>query len=156
MIAPGITVKDARGPTGKAALEAMKKLRGNATLHLIAGGKRGADVNATIAAVQASHGRNPWYIASDDKLILKLMLMRFAVAAETVKSKALNDIGRFVLRSLLSNVTAQRNKDGSTFARLTEKYIAYKKRKFGFTVPILKATGDLLGGVRVVINRTGQ
>jgi hypothetical protein len=55
--------------------------------------------------------------------------------------------------SIRRNVEEQRNPDGSAFTKLTAAYARRKQRKVGFIVPILRATGDLLGGLRVRVDR---
>jgi len=65
----------------------------------------------------------------------------------------LQRIGDKMLKVMLGHVKSQTSKGGVPFRGLTDSYAAYKRRKYGFTVPILKATGDLLGGLRVRVDR---
>jgi len=60
-------------------------------------------------------------------------------------------IGNMLLISVQENVATQRNPDGSAFRPLSPNYAAAKRRKFGFVTPVLRASGDLLGGLKVRI-----
>lgn len=144
---------------------------GDWSLAVEAGGR---EENAMIAAVQSKWRRNPWYISKDDRKLINAKLTR-AFAADVNRQvgallgakpdearnaaneeRLVRDLRRIadsVLSGFLGNVRRQTNKDGSPFAALTDAYAAYKRRKHGFTKPILKATNDLLGGLRARVDR---
>lgn len=127
---------------------------GDVTFSVRTGGARGAATNRLIAAVQAGRRRNPFFL-NDRALVAITQAARglASTVAETVQA-AEETVKALILISIGENVAAQRNPDGSSFTQLTANYAAAKRRKFGFVLPILKATGDLLGGLRVTIERT--
>lgn len=122
-------------------------------ISVVPSGARGADRNATIAAVQRKHGRSPWYISKGDMEPIRFVAKSLGSADASLRQRAITTIGQLMLAAIGNNIAKQSNADGARFARLTKAYAAYKQRKFGFIAPILKATNDLLGGLRVRIDR---
>jgi hypothetical protein len=119
---------------------------------IVAGGARGASKNALIAKFQAARLRNPFYLNARTVGIVKAAAPALFSAAGAAKRTA-ETIGAAMLISIHENVDAQRNADGGKFTALSAKYAAYKRRKFGFVTPVLRATGDLLGGLKVRVIR---
>ncbi len=74
-------------------------------------------------------------------------------ADASVRQRAITTIGQLMLAAIAHNVERQRDKSGGAFAPLSKAYAAYKQRKYGFIAPILKATNDLLGGLRVTVDK---
>lgn len=124
------------------------KLAGGADVGIAATGR---PTNALIAKVQASNRRNPFYLSRTARQRIRDLLS--AAKPGPFHVDTLAKIGDVMLKAIKDNVRSQANKDGSIFAPLSPEYAAYKRRKFGFTTPILKATNDLLGGLRWVIDR---
>lgn len=120
---------------------------------IVAGGSRGASKNALIAKVQAGQMRNPFYLDQQAKEGIRFAAGGLTAAQYSVRKRAVEIMGELMLLAIGRNVERQQNPGGNRFKPLTDKYAAYKRRKFGFTVPILKATGDLLGGLRVRIQK---
>lgn len=147
------------GPAVSAAVAAKAKAVMLSTdgiaVSVVAGGNRGADKNALIAAVQAARKRSPWFIkkGSETWSALRFVAGGLTSSDYSVRKRAVDQIGKLMIEAIGLNVAAQRNQDGSAFAPLTAAYAGYKRRKFGFVAPILKATGDLLGGLRVRVDR---
>lgn len=131
----------------------------------------GRGENPMIVHVQAKLGRNPFYLTRNEREPIKAAIAKVFAAqvmaslraqlgrpprpdnsADTVAAHLLR-IGERMLKVMLGHVKAQTSKGGVPFRALTDSYAAYKRRKYGFTVPILKATGDLLGGLRVRVDR---
>lgn len=122
-----------------------------ASVSVVAGGSRGAEKNTLIAKVQAKQLRDPFYVDEPGKESLRFVLSGLTAAAYSTRKRALDLAGEIMLNGIGRNVERQQNPGGQSFKELTEKYARAKQRKFGYVVPILKATGDLLGGLRVVI-----
>lgn len=120
------------------------------TIAVTTGGARGAEKNALIARVQAAHGRNLAYINSRAMQLIRAAIPGLFQGAAAARRTA-EAIGNAMLISIQENVAAQRNPDGSAFRPLSPNYAAAKRRKFGFVVPVLRASGDLLGGLKVRI-----
>ncbi len=118
------------------------------------GGKRGGHLNALIAQTQKHLGRNPWYQNQDTLAKIRKVAKDAATADKPIRDSILRQIGRLLLLGVLENVRNQKNRDGTTFRELSARYAAFKRRKFGYIHPILQATGDLLGGLRVVVTKT--
>ena len=123
------------------------------TISIVAGGQRGQALNTLIARVQAGVDRNPFYLSKDEREALKFILRGMTSEDAGTRRAAVDKAGREMLDAVLRHVLQQQNKSGKPFKALSERYAAYKRRKFGFVVPILKATGDLLGGLRVLVDR---
>lgn len=122
-------------------------------LSVVPGGARGAEKNALIAAVQAGRQRSPWYIDSGDMEPIRFVAKALGSADASVRQRAITTIGQLMLAAIAHNVERQRDKSGGRFAPLSKAYAAYKQRKFGFIAPILKATNDLLGNLRVTVDK---
>lgn len=155
MSTPGVTLPSGIPSRVQDAVRRRMTIVGaklTADINVVAGGQRGIDANTMIANVQAANRRNPWYLADKAKDACRILVRRMA-ADPALADAQLKRIGRLVLDGILENVANQANRGGKPFKALTAAYAAYKQRKFGFTVPILKATNDLLGGLRVVIER---
>lgn len=125
---------------------------GTVTIGVVAGGRRGPEKNALIARVQADRQRNPWYIDKDTMTAIRF-LARGLGGESTDKTSIFRQIGTLLVESVRKNVAAQKNANGSTFAELSARYAAFKRRKFGFVHPILKASSDLLDGLKAVITK---
>ncbi len=123
------------------------------TVSVVAAGNRGGRLNALIAAVQAGRKRSPWYINKEAMEAIRFALRGLASGSASTRFRALDTIGKLMLESVARNVEKQQNPDGSRFTPLTPEYAHYKRRRFGFIAPILKATNDLLGGLRVRITK---
>ncbi len=63
-------------------------------------------------------------------------------------------IGERMVEAIIENFERQRNKGGSRFKDLSPAYKKRKQREHGFVYPILKATSDLMGGVKAFYRRT--
>jgi len=126
---------------------------GTSTVNVVAGGQRGGRKNAMIAAVQAIAKRSPWYPNREAMQAIRFAARGLASGDRGTQVRALADIGEVLLASIRRNVAEQKNPDGSQFKALTAAYARRKQRKLGFTIPILRATGDLLGGLRVRVDR---
>jgi hypothetical protein len=51
---------------------------------------------------------------------------------------------RAYMTRALEKIDSQRQSSGAPFGRLTESYAEWKRNKYGFAIPILKATGQLV------------
>ena len=130
------------------------------SVEIVAGGRRGEAKNALIAQVQAARKRNPWYISDDIMSLIRLLLhdlirqqTAFGLARGLVGPQFLKDVGNLMVLSVQENIRQQKNRDGTTFGELSKRYAAFKRRKFGFVSPILKATGDLIDGIKAVVHK---
>lgn len=126
---------------------------GTVTIGVATGGRRGAEKNAMIARVQAGLKRNPWYVDKDTLTAIRFLLRGVSGENADVPS-ILKQIGDVMVNAVRLHVEQMRNSNGSTFAELSARYAAFKRRKYGFIHPILKASNDLLGGLKAVIMRT--
>jgi hypothetical protein len=102
---------------------------------------------------QAARKRNPFYVNRRAMQTIRFLVNGLTSAVDSVRMGAEKAIADELLVSIGENVEGQRNPDGRGFTPLTAAYARRKQRKFGFTIPILKATGDLLGGLRTRVNR---
>lgn len=129
------------------------------TIEIVAGGVRGSAQNALIAKTQAKPTggrwrRNPFYLSQRTKERLRFLARGMTSNEPSTRRRTADDIGNVVLQGVYENVEGQRNPDKSKFTKLTPAYAAYKRRKFGFVTPILRASGDLLGGLAVRVQST--
>lgn len=131
------------------------------TVEIVAGGRRGPAKNSLIAQVQAARKRDPWYINDDIILLIKSLLhdvirqqTAFGLGKNLVGPQFLKDVGNLMVLSVQENIRQQKNKDGTTFGELSKRYAEFKRRKFGYTHPILVASRDLIDGIRAVITST--
>ncbi len=120
---------------------------------VVAGGKRGALKNALIAHAQANQQRDPFYLNKRAMEVIRFLAKGLVSKAVGVRESAAKQMGDAMLISIGENVQGQRNPKGDRFRPLTAGYALRKQRKHGFTIPILKATGDLLSGLRVRITK---
>lgn len=127
---------------------------GNVEIGVVPGGRRGTEKNALIARVQAGMQRNPWYLSKDDLTAIRFLLRGLAGGDGSRVDAVLKQIGAIMVDATRSHVEQMKNANGSTFRELTARYAAFKRRKFGQIHPILKASNDLLGGLKAVISRT--
>ena len=146
-----IDAEGVRGETEKVTQALRQRMGGTWEVEIITGGRRGGVKNALIARAQANRRRDPFYINRKAKETIKFLVNGLTSVIESTREMAAKQIGDAMLISIGENVQKQANKEGSGFTPLTSGYALRKKRKFGFTTPILKATGDLLGGLRARI-----
>ncbi len=147
------------GATIKGAIESLN-LTGTTTISIVAGGRRGGAENAKIANAQARprNGRwkrDPFYLSARTKERLRFLARGMTSTDSGLRTRTAEDMGQVMLEGVKENAAGQRNPDGAPFTKLTANYAAYKRRKFGFTSPVLKATGDLLDGLQVKVDRGG-
>ncbi len=155
-MAVGVELQGAGEPMARviaAKLAGLTAVTESHAVNIVAGGARGGKKNAMIAAVQAIAKRSPWYPNKQAMEGIRFAARGLASDSRTTQVRALSDIGELLLASIRRNVEEQRNPDGSAFKPLTAAYARRKQRKLGFTIPILRATGDLLGGLRVRVDR---
>jgi hypothetical protein len=118
-----------------------------------AGGARGGAKNGTIARALAAHGRN--FFWGNKKTVGAIAFAArglFGTAAE--RRRAEQTISAQLLIGIGENLQAQKNPNGASFTQLSARYAAEKRRKFGRVVPIGRASGDLIGGLKVEVRRT--
>lgn len=132
-----------------------ERIPGTTIFEVRADGKRGAAKNALIAAVQASMQRNPFWLNAKAKTAIAYAARGLFSATAGPRKQAEDLIGSLLLVSVGENMAAQKNPGGGSFRTLTERYAAKKQRLRGFVTPILKATGELLGGLKVAVTRVG-
>lgn len=116
------------------------------------GGMRGAHRNAVIALVQAEAGRNPFYLSREQSANVCSQVAKIA----TGRGYNWRTVGHTILEAIKENADSQISANGRGFTRLTEAYAKRKAKKHGFVIPILKATGDLLNGLKVRIDQKRQ
>ncbi len=136
------------------AIELNERLAGDLTVEVVAGGKRGGLRNALIAHAQANKRRNRVYLGNEAMQVVRFLARDLASRLASVRSAVGKAIGDEMIESIAKNVQKQQNVEGDKFTPLTAGYALRKQRKHGFVLPILKATGDLLGGLRVRILRS--
>lgn len=123
------------------------------TIAIATGGARGAEKNALIARAQANRQRDPFYLPTEALAKIQALAQTMFGLARDARGPVLELIGTVMLATIQSNVDGQRNPGGQPFTPLTVAYAKRKQHRFGFVVPILRATGDLIKGLRVVIDR---
>lgn len=131
----------------------MTQAVGTTEIGVVAGGRRGAAKNALIAQVQAARQRNPWYIDKDAMTAIRFIARGLASEDSGVVANALKQIGALLVEGVRRNIENQKGPGGATFAELTARYAAFKRRKVGFIHPILRLTGDLMDNLKAVITR---
>ncbi len=141
------------GATIEAKLRAVIAGFDGTSINVVAGGSRGQSKNTLIAKVQQKQLRDPFYLDSQAREAIRFVANGLTAAAYSTRKRAVDLIGELMLTSIARNVEKQRNPNGAAFKRLTAAYAAYKKRKFGFIVPLLRASGDLLNGLKVVVSK---
>lgn len=127
---------------------------GTVEIAVVPGGKRGSATNALIAHVQAARQRNPWYLDKDALTAIRFVARGLASEESGVAVNALKQIGALMVENVRRNIEAQRGPNGQTFRELTARYAAFKRRRVGFIHPILRATGDLIDGLKAVVTRS--
>jgi len=125
----------------------------SAEIGIATGGARGAELNALIARAQANRGRDPFWFPSNVVDDLRERIRRALGVNGPARAAVYQGIGNVMLTTIQSNVDAQRGPGGTSFRSLTPEYARRKQRKFGFVTPILRATGDLMKGLKVVITK---
>jgi hypothetical protein len=138
--------------TIEAAIAAAVRGMDDASVSIIAGGRRGQAKNTIIAKVQAGLMRDPFYLDQQAMDSIKAAFNGLIASAYSTRRRALVLAGELMLNAIGRNVDRQQNPGGEAFKALTARYAAAKQRKFGFKVPILRASGDLLDGLRVLID----
>lgn len=118
---------------------------------IVAGGARGSAKNTLIARVQQAWQRNPFYLDDQAKQSIAFALRGLTAGSYSTRLRALTLAGEAMKNAIARNLAAQANPDGSNFRALTEKYAAYKRRKFGYVVPIMRASGDLMDNLQVKV-----
>ncbi len=127
---------------------------GTVEIGVVAGGRRGPEKNSLIARVQAAMKRNPWFIDKDTMQAIRFVARGFTSEDASVVASAFKQIGTLLVDGVRQHIGQMKNANGSTFTELTTRYAAFKRRKHGFIHPVLRATGDLMDGLRAVITRT--
>lgn len=121
---------------------------------------RSGATNATIAAAQSKPRsgkwkRNPFFFNQQAIALIKSAAKDLYSLVNGTRQSAIQRVKQAILVTILSNARNQTNPDGSKFTALTPEYARRKAAKFGYK-PILEATGDLLGGLRVRVTRSGE
>jgi hypothetical protein len=142
---------------GAAAIEAkLNQVLGSfegATVSVVAGGLRGQSKNTLIARILQAAKRNPFYLDAQAMEAIRFALRGLTASAYSTRKRALEIVGELMLNAIGRNVDKQANPDGSGFKALSPNYAAYKRRVFGFVIPVTRATGDLLKGLKYVVGR---
>lgn len=110
-------------------------------------GPRSGSQNAEIAAAQIRMGRNPWLISKKERgEVLSRAMFHLRKFDKTGKAQfikyGLGEIATAYIKLCMRHITQQRS-GNVPFRELTKSYAKQKKRDFGFTKPILVATGQL-------------
>ncbi len=150
-----MTVVELQGYDKIAAVIAGKvRAAGTIEFDVIPGGNRGPHRNALIARIQEARDRNPWYLGKEALEGIRFASRGLISLDATTVASSIRTISDLLLTAVRANVGAMKNPDGSSFRELSAKYAAFKRRKFGFIHPILKATNDLIGGLKVLVKKT--
>lgn len=144
--------EDKISSTIEAAIKASIGGMDGASVCVVAGGARGGDKNALIAKVQAKQLRDPFYLDAQAKEAIRFAAQGLTAAQYSTRKRAAALMGELMLNAIGRNVEKQQNANGGGFKPLSKNYAAYKRRRFGFVTPILRATGDLLKRLKVVID----
>ena len=138
---------------GQVAGNIAERIGETTEIELHFGGKRGDARNRMIAEVQKKRGRNPFFLDKDAIATIKPMVGQLVNSYAGVRRMAARQIGEAMIDAIARNVGAQRGPGGRGFTPLSPEYAKRKRKQFGFIQPILKATGDLLGGLVVRVQR---
>lgn len=150
----GVELKDEGGAAAiEAKINAAIGSINGTEISIVAGGTRGSATNTMIARVQAGQQRDPFYLDKQAKEAIRFAANGLMAKVYSTRKRAVEIIGELMLLAIGRNVEKQQNPGGSKFKALTPNYAAYKRRVFGSALPILKATNDLLGGLRVRITK---
>jgi hypothetical protein len=125
----------------------------SAEIGISTGGVRGADLNAIIARAQANQGRDPFWFPPAVVEELRGRILKALGVNSGARGAIYQGIGNVMLTTIQANVDNQRGPGGVSFRALTPEYAKRKQRKFGFITPILRATGDLMAGLKIVITK---
>lgn len=144
-----------------AARAKVRKLSTVEVLVVAGSGDRTADENTVIAKVQAKQDRNPFYLTREQVAEVRNTLSRTLVRRggdgnPEIDDRALKAVGERMLEYVRANVAAQRNPNGRGFRPLTPAYAKAKRSAVGFERPILRRTGELIDGLRIVVRRPGS
>lgn len=151
MFVPTIQIK-AQDDNALKLKQSLDRFDDTYDVRIVTGGWRGADKNSLIAKVQAKLGRDPFYLSDELKEAMRFVV-GVAFKDEEKRQAQLKKLGQLILDDVLEHIEKGINKGGKAFKDLTDKYAAYKQRKFGFKHPILKATGDLMFGLRAEVKQ---
>ncbi len=150
-----MTSVELQGMDKMAAVIAGKvRAAGTIEFDVVPGGSRGPHRNALIARIQQARDRDPWYLGKEAMDGIRFASRGLTSFDATTIASSVRTISDLLLTAVRANVEAMKNPDGSTFRQLSAKYAAFKRRKFGFIHPILKATNDLIGGLKVLVKKT--
>lgn len=154
MIGAGLQIEISESVTKSVrdALQAQREKWGTTAIAVVTGGSRGTAANALIAEVQAKLGRDPFYLVDPWLQSIREMIRFAAARPEGYSQNDLHAIGERMLENIRANVGRGQNKRGSAFTPLTADYAREKARKHPGR-PILVATGDLVDGLHVEIER---
>lgn len=114
---------------------------------------RGAEENAMIARVQKGKQRNPFYLTREDRHLVKATGKGLGSASTTLRFNTFKAIGDYMHDAVMRNFQQQRNPGGGSFKPLSKNYAEAKRRKYGFTTPILKASNQLMPSLHIRIDR---
>ncbi len=147
--------------TIEAAINAVIRRFDGIEVAIVAGGDdRSASQNALIAKVQAGKkpfpsgkrtARDPFYVDQQASETIRFSVRGLTAESPGTQRKALDTITKAMIESVNRNVEKQQNPNGAPFTALTLSYAAFKRRRFGFTTPIVRASGDLLDNLSVRI-----
>ena len=148
-----IDVEGLRAQQSVLAQTLKSRLGGVWTFTVSPTGRRGSIANTLIAKVQAGRERDPFYLNKRALETVRFALNGLTSTVDSVRKAAEKQVQDAMLTSIGENFQAQKNPSGSKFTPLTPEYAKRKQRALGFTLPILKATGDLLGGLVARVER---
>ncbi len=123
---------------------------------IVAGGRRGQDRNTTNAQAKPLSRRwkrDPFYFNARMRERIRFAARGLTSPDYSTRKRAVDDMGEAMLEGVAENVAGQRNADASGFTKLTPNYAAFKRRRFGHVTPILRASGDLLDGLKVRVDK---
>ena len=122
-------------------------------IDIVPSGKRGQAANTVIGNVLKSQERNPFYLDAQAKDAIRFAMRGLMAAQYSVRQRAVEIVGEVMKLSVARNLDAQKNPGGGAFRPLTTVYAAFKQRRFGYIVPIGRATGDLMDNLRARITK---
>ena len=126
---------------------------GTIEIGVVAGGRRGEAKNALIARVQQAKQRDPWYLDKDTMQAIRFVARGLGSEDENVIEAAIKQLGALMVSAVKKNIENQKGPSGLSFRELGARYAAFKRRKYGFISPILRATGDLMDNLRAVARK---
>ncbi len=155
-MAPTMSIRASGIESFRSQLETILKAHvkpGSVEVTVVTGGARGAVKNAIIARAQANRRRNPWYLNHRSRVLIAAMAPGLFSSSPGIRKRTEALVATQLVTNVRENVTGQENEDGSTFRPLTARYARHKRRRVGFTIPILKATNDLIGSLKTRVQR---